>query len=258
MIDGNRAVLSGVKVMLGPLITEPGSTILNLDDAKSQHILMVASLTERTMLLRALWYQLVRQNRPNALRFMVIDPESVLPISVQNSAHLLCRPVQRCEDQTDDLLQLEIRHALQTVAREIQQRRLRSSNYPHLVVVITNITPLLKRPGLLSLLNHIIEQGREVSVHVVGGTSDITHFTLKHPLIQNNFKARLVGQMPDSATSDLACGAPDFFCEWGMGDGDITYTLTHQRFQCGIVSDGELKFLPRAIGLPSIWNMGAS
>jgi len=280
-LDGNRAVLSGAKVMLGPLFTEQGSAVLDLDQPASHHVLMVASLTEKTMLLRALWYQLVRQNRPSALRFIVIDPATTLPASIHHSAHLLCAPIQasanndvgsnvvvagedgiasRTNTSHPDLLQFEIRQALQTVASEIHRRQTSLNPdpaQPRLVVIITELADLLKRKSLQGLLRYVIEQGRGVKVHVVAGTTDVSAQTLQHSLVQQHFKARLVGQMPNSAQSELACDGPGFFCEWALGNGDITYTLTHHRFQCGIVSDGELRFLPRAIGLPDIWQLSS-
>ena len=262
-LDGNRAVLSDAKVMLGPLFAEPGSAVLDLDNPSSHHVLMVASLIEKTMLLRAVWYQLVRQNRPSALRFMVIDPRATLPASIHHSAHLLCAPIQASANNgvaangAEELFQFEIRQALQTVAAEIHRRQSSAAAQPRLIVVITEIADLLRRKSLQGLLSYVMEQGRGVRVHVIAGTAEVTADTLQHSLVQRQFKARLVGQMADATQSELACDGPGFFCEWALGNGDITYTLANHRFQCGIVSDGELKFLPRAIGLPDIWRLAA-
>jgi DNA segregation ATPase FtsK/SpoIIIE-like protein len=261
-LDGNRAVLSDAQVMLGPLFSEPGSAILNFDDPISRNVLVTGSLTEGTMLLRALWYQLIRQNRPSDLRFVVIDTGGTLPTSVHNSAHLLFTPILNThnpgESTNSDLRQFEMRQALQAVAHEIHRRQTGASARPRWVVMITEIADLLQRKGLLRLLDHILQQGRQARIHVVACTARVEPVVLQHDLVQRYFQARLVGQMPDSARSELACGGPDYHAEWSLGNGDFTYTHTNQRFQCGIVSDSELKYLPRAVALPDVWSIAAA
>ena len=193
------------------------------------------------------------QNR-NAFRHL----GATLPASIKTSAHLLCAPIQNTVDsESPDLWHLETLQALQIVMREIHRRQHGASTQTRLIIVVTEIAELLQRKGLQHLLDQVIQQGRGVRVHVVAGTSEVRPEVLQHTLLQHHFQARLVGQMPGNADSELACGGPDYHCEWSLGNGDFTYTQSSQRFQCGIVSDGELKYLPRALGLPDVWNLSS-
>ena len=240
-LDDNQATLSGARVLMGPLISDYGDAELDLDNARTSHVLMVTSHTERVMLFRALMYQLARQNRPGQLRFIPLDDAHVLSDSVLQMAHMLCKPPASA---------LEARQLLEWVLSEVARRETSVTQSPKFVLLLTEAERWLRQPPFV--LMELMARGGRVGVHIIAATIQVSAEVLGGGLAAQ-FQARMVGQMNNAAESELAAGAPNLDCHWQLGDGDTLLMPAGQRFQCPVVSEAAFQALPRAGRLLEAW-----
>lgn len=223
-LDDSPTLLGGQRIALGPLTYEKGDAALDLEREGSA--LSVASDAENHTLHRAIYYQLARQNRPEQLRFVVIDPGDVMSPALERSAHLLGPRIKNDPDSAVG--------ALRTLARE---------PLPHKVVVmILETAPFLGRPAFVKALGQLLAAPW---AQVIASTASPAH--ADHPALAG-FATRIVGQTRDAKEARLASGVDQTGCEGLTGNGDFLIIPGLRRFQCAFVSEGALRALPRNKG----------
>lgn len=220
-LDDSLTLLRGQQVALGPLTYEKGAASLDLAGGGS--VLTIASDAENYTLHRAFYYQLARQNRPDQLKFVVIDPGDVMSPAFERSAHLLG---PRIKDSPETAI-----GALRMLAREPGQTPL--------VVMILEIGALLERPAFGQALAGLLAAPH---VRVIASTERAA--VASHPAL-GGFATRIVGQTRNTGEARLASGIEGSGCESLTGNGDFLIIPGMRRFQCAFVSEGALRALPR-------------
>lgn len=220
-LDDSPTLLDGRRVALGPLTHEKGDAALDLGLEGS--LLSVASDAENHTLHRAFYYQLARQNRPEQLKFVVIDPGDVMSPALEKSAHLLGPRIKNNPDTAVG--------ALRALAREPAPGAV--------VVMILEVTPFLERPAFVSALGQLLAAPW---ARVIASTAHASRAT--HPAL-SGFATRIVGQTRDPREARLASGVEGSGCDKLTGNGDFLIIPGMRRFQCAFVSEGALRALPR-------------
>jgi len=236
-LDDSDTLQGGARVSLGPLVSMQGDAVLDLDDPNSAHVL-VAAITGggKTTIEHALIYQLARQNTPDEVLFVILDPKAAISLALEHSAHLL-HPIIRA-DRPQTL------QAMYWLAGEVTRRARLSINKPRIVIIIDEMVGLVKSAAFKETLAEIVTKGRSLRVHVIAGTQYVSNEVLGLSLIRENFTARFAGRTMSAQASNYATGVAGFECHLLHGSGDFIAIPSGCRFQCAFVTDDALRRLP--------------
>ncbi|MGQ9889937.1 MAG: FtsK/SpoIIIE domain-containing protein [Aggregatilineales bacterium] len=239
--------LAGARIPIGRLVNGRGDAIVDLSSPAMCHILIVAATGGgKTEALQTLMYQLCRQNDPQDLALMIIDPAGHrVSHAWDHSAHLLC-PVLRGDME-------QALHGLEWLADEVERRNREDwlNPRPRIVLAIDELADFSaggSSARFAAVLERIVQYGRRVNVHAVCATQHASREFIGSAFIKTNFRARLVGKVDSASSSALATGEAGWDAHRLHGAGDFILAFREEgagRFQCALTREDAILDLPQ-------------
>lgn len=242
-LDGLTAT-SATAVPLG--LTSGGRPVwLDLADERTCHVILGGTTgSGKTVCLHWLLYRLLRQNPPDALRILAIDPKRGELAPFARVPHLL-HPVTGGA--------LDIARLLTWLEGELDRRAEYGARVPRLVVILEEVADVLKvNPAAGDLLARVVQIGRGLGVHVIGTTQQPGAKALGDALA--NFPARLLGRVASATLTYGAAGRARSGADQLLGRGDFLL-LTGDgttRLQVPMMTHRQYRQLPRADQVASL------
>ena len=253
------------KEQSGDLILALGRDVkgspLYADLGKMPHMLVAgATGTGKTISLNAIILSLLFKNRPQFLRFILIDPKRVEFNAYADIPHLLAPIITDNNKAVNSLKWLvgEMERRFEVLA-EVRARDLYSYNnnkkvikegntMPYIVVIIDELADLMTSKGreVEALIVRIAQMARAVGIHLILATQRPS-VEIVTGLIKANITARVafqVGSQIDSRTILDASGA-----EALLGNGDMLFLSPERskpiRLQGAYISQAEVNRVSR-------------
>lgn len=232
---------AGAAAVLGESVLKQ-PVALSLESPLTPHVLVAGTTgSGKTVLLRTLLTQLVRQNPPERLRLIVLDGKGDLrPFA--RVPHLL-HPIA---GEPAEYLAL-----LSWAVAELDRRKAQPAPW-RLVVVVDELAEVLNAAGgadgpAAECLRRLAALGRSLGINLVVATQYPNAQTLGGAIAKANLPARAVGRVLDAQASALACGQAGLDAHKLRGKGDFLLVAGSeaQRLQVAVPSERELAELPR-------------
>lgn len=218
---------------------------LDIADERFAHVVLGGTTgSGKTVLLRWLLYRLVKQNRPEELRVLLLDPKRTELKDFARLPHLLHPVVSN---------PLEVARVLAWVAGELERRADSGRNRPRLVVVVEEVAELGMTSGQVGpLLARIAQIGRAVGIHLLVTTQQPGARSLGDALV--NFPARCLGRVASSTLAYGAAGRKQTGADGLLGRGDFLLLSAGEttRFQAPLADGRQWSQLPRAVTVATL------
>lgn len=185
---------------------------LDLADERFAHVIIGGTTgSGKTVLLRWLLYQLVRHNRPDDLRLLLLDPKRFELKQFEAVPHLL-HPVTSNP--------LEVARVLGWVANELEVRAESGRSKPRLVIAVEEVADLTGANEQVGpLLARVAQIGRALGVHLLATTQQPGAKSLGDALV--NFPARMLGRVASATLAYGAAGRKKTSADVLLGKGDF-------------------------------------
>lgn len=211
---------------------------LDLADPNTPHLLIAGTTgSGKTTALHWLLYRLIRQNEPDTLRLIMLDPKRNALAPFVRVPHLL-HPVASSP--------LEMMRLLAWVENELDRRMDTGRHDSRLIVVIEEIADILARnPAAGGTLARLAQEGRGLGVHLIGVTQQPGAKSLGDALA--NFPARLLGRVASATLTYGAAGRGKTMADQLLGKGDFLLIRNDAtiRLQVPLITGAQYATLPK-------------
>ncbi len=204
---------------------------LDLGDERNAHVLIGGTTgSGKTELLRWLLYRLARQNPPERLRLLLLDPKRRELQPFANLPHLLNPTVSN---------PLDCARVLAWAVAELDRRAESGRTRPRVVIVVEEVADLATTAGILPALSRIAQVGRGLGMNLIATTQQPGARSLGDSLA--NYPCRLLGRVASSTLTFGAAGRARTGADGLLGRGDFIMLSAGEavRFQAPLMS-GEL------------------
>jgi DNA segregation ATPase FtsK/SpoIIIE, S-DNA-T family len=200
--------------------------LLRLSSPSVAHILVAGTTgSGKTAAVRSLLLSLARFNRPNDMRFVLIDPKGRGFESLKDLPHLLYPAVRETADAVT---------ALQKLVTHMERRDREQCDRPRVVIAIDELADLLQTGGkqIEAPLTRLVQRGREAGFHVIAATQKPSSKVMSG-IMKSNFPTRLVGRVASPEDARSAAGIGGTGAEKLAGHGEFLLVAEGQviRFQ---------------------------
>jgi len=220
---------------------------LDLADERTCHVVIGGTTgSGKSKALQWLLYRLVRQNAPQALHIIALDPKRTELVPFAHVPHL-AHPVVHAP--------IEMSRLMAWVGSELDRRAQSGRAHPRLLVVIEEVADLLKTtPDVERSLARIAEIGRGLGVHLVATTQQPGAKSLGSALV--NFPARLLGRVASATLTYGAAGRKGTAANKLLGRGDFLFITADgiSRVQVPLIDGRQLTMLPRTTQINTLDN----
>ena len=184
----------------------------------------------KTELLRWVLYRLARQNPPERLRMLLLDPKRSELRPFAQLPHLLHATVNN---------PLDCARVLAWAVGELERRADTGRTRPRVVVVVEEVADLAATAGILPAMARIAQVGRGLGMNLIATTQQPGARSLGDSLA--NYPARLLGRVASSTLTFGAAGRARTGADSLLGRGDFIMLSAGEgvRFQAPLMS-GEL------------------
>jgi DNA segregation ATPase FtsK/SpoIIIE, S-DNA-T family len=212
---------------------------LDLADERNAH-LVIGGVTGsgKSCALQWLLYRLARQNAPEALRLLCLDPKGRELAPFAGLPHLLHPPVAN---------PLEAARVLAWAASELDRRLASGQQNPRLVIVLEEAADVCATvPDAGALLARLAQVGRSAGITVIVTVQQPGARSLGDAL--TNFPARLLGRVASATLTYGAAGRARTMADTLLGRGDMLLLTAGDatRLQMPLITGRQLGAMPRA------------
>jgi S-DNA-T family DNA segregation ATPase FtsK/SpoIIIE len=201
----------------------------------------------KTNTQRVLIYDLAKQNRPDAVRFLLIDTRkrgsAWLPFAhLPHLAHAIIT-------EDDEALR-----SLAWAVAEIDRRATSGQRRPRVFIGIDEAQALLDRGEFVKSISDLAAVGREFGIHVLAALQNPTAAQLGDTSIKRNLTTRLVGRVDSAQAANVAAGVKGSGAELLTGAGDMLLVLPTgiRRMTAALLTEQDTGRLPRAEQVSSL------
>lgn len=209
---------------------------LDLGDERNAHVLIGGTTgSGKTELLRWVLFRLARQNPPERLRLILLDPKRSELRPFAALPHLLTPTVSN---------PLDCARLLAWAAGELDRRAATGRTRPRILIVVEEVADLAATAGILPTLARIAQIGRSLGMQVIATTQQPGARALGESLA--NYPARLLGRVASSTLTFGAAGRARSGADGLLGRGDFLLLSAGAatRFQAPLMSGGLWAKLP--------------
>jgi len=212
---------------------------LDLSDSNSVHLAIGGtSGSGKSQLLRWLLYRLLRQNSPDDLKLLAIDPKRQALRAFERVPHLLHRPVHHAIDAA---------RLLSWLTDQLDRRMATGQSLPRVVAVVEEVADLTAvAPEIGEQLARIAQAGRESGLHLLAVTQQIGSKSMGDAL--PNVTTRITGRVSSSTLTYGNTGRARSMADMLLGKGDMILLGAGKvvRFQAPLVEERLFGLLPRS------------
>ena len=209
---------------------------LDLGDERNAHILIGGTTgSGKTELLRWVLFRLARQNPPERLRMILLDPKRNELRPFERLPHLL-HPLTAQP--------LECAALLAWAVEELDRRAASGRTHPRIVIVVEEVADLATTGGILPALARIAQIGRSLGMQLITTTQQPGARALGDSLA--NYPCRLLGRVSSATLTFGAAGRARTGADGLLGRGDFILLSAGEgtRFQAPLMSGGLWAKLP--------------
>lgn len=240
----------------GPLVAVGQSVLeeqvnISLNNDNTPHALIAGtSGSGKSELLRTILFQIARQNKPDRVSLLLIDPNDRAMVPFKGVAHL-AHPVI-----TDPIEAIKaLVWADQEMTRRTSLPEEAVATMERIVIVIDELAGIVAATGgengmAARMIGRIASQGRKYGLHIIAATQHPTQENIGGNMVRANMPTRFALRVMDDQASKLAGGYASLGAHKLMGRGDCILVAagTVQRFQVAMVNPDDLFALPRGNG----------
>jgi len=218
-------------------VDEAGAPLLlRLPASDVVHVLVAGTTgSGKTALARTILASLAFFNRPEAVRFVLIDPKRRGFAGLDALPHTLGGVIDNDE---------EAARALQEAVALMERRDRDGNSRPLVVIAVDELADLLQTGGKVveTALTRLAQRGREAGVHLLSCTQKPTA-SLIGSAMKANYPVRLVGAVAGRDEARYATGISDSGAEKLAGAGDFLLIMKGEalRFQAAWLGPTDLK-----------------
>jgi S-DNA-T family DNA segregation ATPase FtsK/SpoIIIE len=217
--------------------------LLNLAEEDMTHILVAGGAgAGKTALLRTIALSLARHNRQSQLQMLVCHPDN------DENGRQLLEPLNYLPHMLASVVKSapEVGQLFNFLSDEMGYRQQQQVRTPTIVVLVDQIVQLLEmgEGPLHKSVARLLRRGADVGIHLVLTTSRPQDDKLARWL-KADLPVRIVGQVADPETAQVASGAPHSQAEYLLGAGDFLAVGNGEmiRFQAAYIGEYDLHLL---------------